>query len=543
MIPSSCDISRSERFYERLIRFYPERFRVEFGQQMKQAFQDQWRQEVDRAALITKVSFWTQVLSDFVATVPLEHFKKGAFMDSAERDLRWDVRFGVQMFLRHSAMALKYALYSGLAVLTVWTIAILVVWAFSSFAARRVNNAWRAAIGRSPQEFYAFMLETHPRSERNKAAIELEGMAARLDIVSPGSGSVASQVRGNRGPFGQYDLPPYLDRQLAIPADTIEAPSQEMLEYLRAHQTDLEALYARTLENDPPIWDIDIRRGFGAPVPNLLFQSQVHGVIALDILEKSRQGRDREALQAFEASWKIAESLRQRPELISQWISLLVMNRQAAVLRKMRSVPVEWQNRVSNASLITAFSEATRLDAVTFAEGLAESKVPTQLGGGGWADYFLDYPLSGPLRRLIGLHNLELTGQFLSKFGEPDPCRVDPKSLILTVESSYSPWFFGENPALRPQAFREPVWTLLHWELTRQVLQTKSELRRLKQTSNQAKSAKSSVCRETLWVSQASPDAATIRISAQNIPEWIVLDHRFPLRTPLEYSLQTTLSP
>ncbi len=128
MIPSSCDISRSEQFYERLLRFYPERFRVEFGQQMMQAFQDQWRQEADRAALITKVSFWTQVLSDFVATVPLEHFKKGAFMDSAERDLRWDVRFGVQMFLRHFAMALKYALYSGLAVLTVWTIAILVVW-------------------------------------------------------------------------------------------------------------------------------------------------------------------------------------------------------------------------------------------------------------------------------------------------------------------------------------------------------------------------------------------------------------------------------
>jgi hypothetical protein len=544
MIPSSCDISRSERFYERLLRFYPERFRVEFGQQMMQAFQDQWRQEADRAALITKMSFWTQVLSDFVATVPLEHFRKGAFMDSAERDLRWDVRFGVQMFLRHSAMALKYALYSGLAVLTVWTIAILVVWAFSSFAARRmehqVSNAWRAAIGRSPQEFYAFTLETHPRSERNKAAIELEGMAARLDIVSPGSDSMASQVRGNRGPFGQYDLPPYLDRQLAKPEDTIEAPSQEMLEYLKAHQTDLEALYNRTLENDPPIWDIDIKRGFGAPVPNLLFQRQVHGVIALDILEKRRQGRDGEALKAFEASWKIAESLRQRPELISQWISLLVMNRQAAVLRKMRSVPAEWQNRVSNASLMTTFSEATRLDAVSFAEGLAE----WQLGGGGWADYFLDYPLSGPLRRLIGLQNLELTGQFLSKFGEQDPCRADPKSLILTVESSYSRWFFGENPALSnyPQAFREPVWTLLHLELTRQVLQTKSELQRLKQTSNrnQAKSAKSSVCGETLWVSQVSHDAATIRISAQNIPEWIVVDHRWPLRAPFEYSLQTT---
>ena len=187
--------------------------------------------------------------------------------------------------------------------------------------------------------------------------------------------------------------------------------------------------------------------------PICSFEGKVHGVIALDILEKSRQGRDGEALKAFEASWKIAESLRQRPELISQWISLLVMNRQAAVLRKMRSVPEEWQNRVSNASLMTTFSEATRLDAVTFAQGLAESKVPTQLGGGGWADYFLDYPLSGPLRRLIGLHNLELTGQFLSKFGEPDPCRVDPKSLIVTVESSYSRWFFGENPALKPTGF------------------------------------------------------------------------------------------
>jgi hypothetical protein len=113
-MPSSCDISRSERFYQRLLRHYPERFRVEFGQQMMQTFQDQWRQELKQAALISKVSFWIQVLSDFVATAPLEHLKKGPLMDSAERDLRWDVRFGVQVFLRHSAIALKYALYSGI---------------------------------------------------------------------------------------------------------------------------------------------------------------------------------------------------------------------------------------------------------------------------------------------------------------------------------------------------------------------------------------------------------------------------------------------
>ena len=38
-------------------------------------------------------------------------------MDTVERDLRWDLRYGVQLFLRHSAIALKYATWAGISLL------------------------------------------------------------------------------------------------------------------------------------------------------------------------------------------------------------------------------------------------------------------------------------------------------------------------------------------------------------------------------------------------------------------------------------------
>ena len=131
------------------------------------------------------------------------------------------------------------------------------------------------------------------------------------------------------GPFGSYDAPPYLYAQLNKPFDEIDPLPPNIQEYLNNHRSDLDELYNLILQNEAPHWEIDIQKGYEAPVPNLFFNHQLQAIIALDILKKTRRGEYKKAVEAFEASWKISQSLRDRPEMISQYISVQVLNRQA----------------------------------------------------------------------------------------------------------------------------------------------------------------------------------------------------------------------
>ena len=105
-------------------------------------------------------------------------------MDTVEKDLRWDLRYGVQLFLRHSAIALKYAAWAGISLLALYAIAIVTVAVYSNLQARRmegtVNRTWKKATGQTPHESYESILKRYPKSEKNKSAIEVEKIAYQL---------------------------------------------------------------------------------------------------------------------------------------------------------------------------------------------------------------------------------------------------------------------------------------------------------------------------------------------------------------------------
>ena len=358
-----------ERFYALLIQFYPQDFRTKFGDEMLQTFGDQWRAELELASTFRKLAFWGDVVIDFVTTAPFEYLSKGENMENVEKDLRWDLRFGVQLFLRHSVIALKYAVWAGISLLGLYAIAIMAVALYSSHEARRmeetVNQTWIKATGQTPQEAYESILKHFPKSGKNKSAIEVEKIAARLGVEYPEPGKEGgSRAHGQIGPFYSEDGPPFLKTQLAKPFDEIDPPPPYIQEYLHTHRSDLDELYALVLQNENPQWEIDIQKGFSAPVPSLFFDRRLQAIITVDILEKTRRGEHKKALEAFEASWKINQSLRNRIEMISQYISSQVLNRQAGTLRKMKEVPPEWQQRISQVNLFDSMLQSMVLDAV-----------------------------------------------------------------------------------------------------------------------------------------------------------------------------------
>ena len=174
-----------------------------------------------------------------------------------------------------------------------------------------------------------------PKNEANETAHLLE------ELFRPDGGKLGIQ--------GHNYLPPcnggWFVADLDEPTDEIKLLPEEVIQYLERHQSDFAAVYEQ-VRKAPPQWESDPESLAAAPVPNLVQQRAFTSLISLDALNKTRQGKSKEALSAFEAAWTITDSLRKRPEMISQLIALSIDDRQARVLRKMKDVPPEWQKRL-----------------------------------------------------------------------------------------------------------------------------------------------------------------------------------------------------
>ncbi|MBE9039415.1 hypothetical protein IQ235_01215 [Oscillatoriales cyanobacterium LEGE 11467] len=82
---------------------------------------------------------------------------------------------------------------------------------------------------------------------------------------------------------------------------------------------------------------------FTAPLPGYLWHASLQKVLALDILQKYRQGQTEDATQMLEVSWEINQSLTEQPYLISQLVALIVSQYQVGVMRKIDNLPAQWQ--------------------------------------------------------------------------------------------------------------------------------------------------------------------------------------------------------
>ena len=196
---------------------------------------------------------------------------------------------------------------------------------------KTLADGWRQMTGMSPEELVA----VYPKTEKNESARELERLAAKLEIGETDDSEGAQLARdyfierGTDASDQAEELPEYIKRYLAI------------------HQNDFDSLYSFVRQNNRPEWATDASQGARMPWPNLSFHIRLHQIIALDVLSRTEQNQNRQALEAFEASRKASEFFHKRPEAFSHMINLLVSSTQNYALRKMNDVPADWRTRLT----------------------------------------------------------------------------------------------------------------------------------------------------------------------------------------------------
>lgn len=127
---------------------------------------------------------------------------------------------------------------------------------------------------------------------------------------------------------------------------TIGEPPAEVVAYLAAHESEIDALRDHLLRESIQ-WDLDPSKGLDSPIPNLRDHMQVARLLTARALVRAR-AQDVRSWDDLHAVWRLTQSLEARPELISQLIVLAMARMVNAAAWKLPAPGAAWFDEVRN---------------------------------------------------------------------------------------------------------------------------------------------------------------------------------------------------
>ncbi|MGB3508843.1 MAG: hypothetical protein WBA93_06300, partial [Microcoleaceae cyanobacterium] len=325
----------------------------------------------------------------------------------------------------------------------------------------------------------------------------------------------------------------YLDAQNAKPHDEIDAPPKELQLYLASQADGLAAIQDHLLNNDVPQWEqIDVLLlNYDVALPSYLNLANLQKIMALDILEKTRLGKNREALEMLQVSWKINKSLSNDYTLIGQLVALIIGNYQAGVIRKLDNIPPEWQQRLLEHDYRQSLLKSIEGEYIMMFNWLNEMDTDS------WQDiediyendkliYLLSRlkPWSRPYIRFSAINAYNVGNEALAYFPTQNICLSTKTANINLalwniIDREYIPSFLNQDV--------KAAKYMLELELTQKILQVKELAAKQGKWPDSLPNPESSFCPDYRWVYQVSEEGE-MSISLNEKPEW-AKDRDLPL--------------
>lgn len=393
-------------------------------------------------------------------------------------------------------------------------------------------------------------IQQFPNTETNNSALKLEELSAGLGTArligikaTPTRYLHLPTPKADKTSFENIrkDLDRYLDSQFDQPNDNIDAPPETVRQYLAEHAAELEAIRTHVLSSELPRWEMPYLIAIGdvgVELPSFLSSANFQKVLAVDILDKTRQGQLQAALKPLEVAWKVNQALLEQPTLIAQLVVLINSRPQAAVMRKMQGLPTEWQDRITRfnqydlpqAFLRGLYAEAfysvsaRKYPAIyLFSQFAVFEKVDSSSGGSSvalpqWLNSLFD-PLLEPYARLAAVDYFDRMRQVVLKLPEQDFCTFNPDEFEKQLGDGGIWWSIFPSGGWASQ-WRKVGKAVLRFELTQKVLQVKQIAAKQGRLPKQIPGIESSICRDAKWIYQLTPDG-TASISFSKELEWM----------------------
>jgi len=207
------------------------------------------------------------------------------------------------------------------------------------------------------------VLTRFPDRVTNASALRLEKLAAPLGV------DLVPHVEKDRSQLDEAvaaehaAINPVIKEFAALVArtttrDTGPVP-MELQEFLRSHEPELGAVAQHLLAAEPPRWRQQVGEGYDAPFPNLLGHIQLARLLSVRAVYLIRQGKLEAGADSTEAAWRLHLTAAERPELLSQLISLAEAKMVAGAVRCHPKPPFHWPSMLLEhdyrASLLDSF--------------------------------------------------------------------------------------------------------------------------------------------------------------------------------------------
>ena len=232
------------------------------------------------------------------------------------------------------------------------------------------------------------------------------GVAWKLQSLGP-------ELGVSMGPAGPASLPParepakafdacreamssWLNAQLERPAASIEPPPPAVAAYLDLYGDRIDAVARLLVAEGKPLWPVSAKVELDQPMPNMATSLQLARILVASSLAAESRGDHDRAARCQEASWRLAEGLLSRPELISQLLGIAAARQISGVQRKLDMPLPAWFSELATFDYEGALVSSMHEDSVAVGDMLRAqgSLEATGLGPGGSG-------ISGRLLRLV----------------------------------------------------------------------------------------------------------------------------------------------
>ena len=236
----------------------------------------------------------------------------------------------------------------GFLVLALLGAALVWLGAGSLKAARReraAEAAWEASFG--PLGDFTARFPALPTNETARA---LEGAARTLGIEMRPRGEQLADDEPSRPKKTEWDgvrapLEKWADTQAAKAEGLPEPPPAPVASFLATHAPALDAIEKTLLAGPAPEWAVDVSKLYAAPVPNLSGHMQLARVL-VGRAEARAAAKDARAEESLRAAFALTGSLRGRPEIVSQLVSIAATRLEIAAVRRIPVDAAAWRERL-----------------------------------------------------------------------------------------------------------------------------------------------------------------------------------------------------
>ena len=218
-----------------------------------------------------------------------------------------------------------------------------------SLKAARCEQAAEGAWG-APSGSLGGLTTQFPARPTNEAARALEGAARTLGIELLPRGEQPADDEASRPKKTEWDgvrapLEKWADTQAAKAEGLPEPPPAPVASFLATHAPALDAIEKTLLAGPAPEWAVDVSKLYAAPVPNLSGHMQLARVL-VGRAEARAAAKDPRAEESLRAAFALTGSLRGRPEIVSQLVSIGATRLEIAAVRRIPVDAAAWRERL-----------------------------------------------------------------------------------------------------------------------------------------------------------------------------------------------------